>query len=67
MAAHEAPAAQIAGPAVEQAEDLQFLAELAQAGEFKPVIDRQYPFEQMVHAHRDVGTGRKRGNVVVQL
>ena len=57
----------IAGPAAERVEDMRFLAKLAEAGEFKPVIDRCYPFEQIVEAHRYVDTGRKKGNVVVKL
>ncbi len=57
----------IAGPATERVEDLRFLAGLAQAGAFRPVIDRRYPFEQIAEAHRYVDTGRKRGNVVITL
>lgn len=57
----------VAGPAGERAEDLRFLAGLAEAGHFRPVIDRCYPFEQIVDAHRYVDTGRKKGNVAVTL
>lgn len=57
----------IAGPATVRADDLRFLAGLAETGEFKPVIDRRYPFEQFVEAHRYVDTGRKKGNVCLIL
>ena len=57
----------IAGPVNGSAEDLRFLATLAEKGQFKPVIDRRYPFERIVDAHRYVDTGRKKGNVVVTL
>jgi NADPH:quinone reductase-like Zn-dependent oxidoreductase len=57
----------IAGPAIPKAEHLRAVADLAAAGEFKPVIDRRYPFEQIADAFRYVATGRKRGNVVITL
>jgi len=48
-------------------EDLRFLASLAEAGHYRPVIDRRYTFAEMVEAHRHVDAGHKRGNVVVSV
>ena len=57
----------IAGPTAERNEYLHQLAELAASGDFMPVIDRSYPFEQMIDAHRYVDKGHKKGNVVITL
>jgi NADPH:quinone reductase-like Zn-dependent oxidoreductase len=48
-------------------QDVLLVKRLLEAGEYRAVIDRRYPLEDVVEAVRYVETGQKTGNVVLTL
>lgn len=55
------------GYASETLKQLQLLKKLFEKGKFKAVIDKVFPMDKIVEAHRYVDTGRKKGNVVLRI
>ena len=47
--------------------DVVFIRGLFEAGEYRPVIDRRYPLEEVVEATRYVEAGEKTGNVLLTV
>ena len=52
---------------IETPQVIEYLCERIASGRFRPVVDRRYPFGQIVEAYRYVETGQKVGNVVITV
>ncbi|MEM7156761.1 MAG: NAD(P)-dependent alcohol dehydrogenase [Myxococcota bacterium] len=53
--------------AADKAADLEYLKGLVEAGRLRVVIDSRYPLSEIAKAHRYVGSGRKKGNLIIDI
>ena len=53
--------------ASERTEYLEFLRQLFEEKKYNAVIDKVFPMEQVIEAHRYVDTDRKKGNLVLKM
>lgn len=53
--------------ATEKVADLHLVTALAEAGQFKSVVDRTYPLAQAAEAHRYAESGLKKANIVITV
>jgi len=57
----------IGGAGRQRIEDLEYIARLLEEGTVRTVIDRRYPLERIVEAHRYAETGTKTGNIAITV
>jgi NADPH2:quinone reductase len=55
------------GTSCEKKAYLEWISELLERGEIKPVLDRSFPFEKIVDAHRYAESGSKKGNISIRI
>lgn len=55
------------GTAVEKADDLRVLAQMADDGQFRPLIGARFGLDQIVQAHQLADSRAKLGNIVIEM